>query len=249
MSPDRAAFKLTAMMKLSDPDITRHCPERDVYNALLQLDGKNILELGCGRAEITRAIATEGQNRHITALEVDEIQHVKHLAIDDLANVAFIKAGAENIPCPDNTFDIVFMFKSLHHVPLDLMGQALLEIRRVLKQEGLAYISEPVFAGDFNDLLKLFHNEENVRLVAFAAISQAVDSGLFALQQQSFFNAPMFFTDFADFEQKVLRVTHTDHQLSDELYAEVKRQFENRMGSDGAHFSMPMRIDLLRKQR
>jgi len=236
-------------MKLSDPAMTCLCPESDVYNALLQLDGKNILELGCGRAEITRAIATEGQHRHITALEVDEIQHVKHLSIDDLANVEFIKAGAEDIPCPDNSFDIVFMFKSLHHVPLDLMAQALLEIRRVLKPGGLAYISEPVFAGDFNDLLKLFHNEEKVRLAAFAAISQAVDSGLLVLQQQYFFNTPMFFTDFADFEQKILNVTHTEHRLSDDLYATVKQQFESHMDADGVRFSMPIRIDLLRKQR
>jgi len=238
---------LTAMMTLSAPGITDTRPERDVYNALLQLDGKNILELGCGRAEITRTIATEGTDRRITALEVDEIQHQNHLLIDDLPNVEFIKAGAENIPCSDNKFDVLFMFKSLHHVPLDLMEQALLEINRVLKPGGFAYISEPVFAGGFNDLLKMFHDEQVVRLAAFEAIKESVETGLMSLEQQYFFNSPICFENFADFEQKILKVTHTDHRLDDDLYARVKEQFESHMHEDGASFQMPIRIDLLRK--
>jgi len=236
------------MMIISDPSITRTCPEREIYNGLLQLDGKAILELGCGKAEITRAIATEGHNRHITALEVDDIQHRKHLAIDDLPNVEFIMAGAEEIPCQDNSFDVVFMFKSLHHVPLELMQQALLEIRRVLKPGGYAYISEPVFAGDFNDLLKMFHNEGRVRLAAFDAVKLTVDAGLLSLERQCFFNAPMHFDNFGDFEEKILKVTHTDHRLSDELYTQVKQQFESHMGQNGTDFRMPIRIDLLRKE-
>jgi len=235
------------MMKLSTSKNTATFPEKEVYNKLLQLDHTAILELGCGTAEITRAIATDGIERHTTALEVDEIQYHKHLLIDDLPNVEFIKAGAEAIPCPDSSFDIVMMFKSLHHVPLELMDRALQEIQRVLKSGGFAYISEPVFAGDFNDLLKIFHDEEEVRLAAFNAVKKAVDSDLLTLNQQYFFNAPMSFENFAAFEQMILKATHTDHSLSDELFAQIKQRFESHMTKDGAHFQMPIRIDLLRK--
>ena len=168
-------------MKLSESHISRNCPEHEIYNELLNLDGKHILELGCGRAEITRAIATEGSARTVTALEVDEIQHGLHQKIDDLPNVEFRMAGAEAIPYPNNSFDIAFMFKSLHHVPLELMDNAFAEINRVLKSGGYAYISEPIFAGDFNDVLKMFHDEEQVRLAAFEATKRAVDSGRFEL--------------------------------------------------------------------
>lgn len=236
------------MMQLSDPNVARTCPEKDIYNELLQLDGSDILELGCGRAEITRAIATDGHDRRITALEVDEIQHRQHLQITDLPNVCFLMAGAEAIPCSDNSFDVVLMFKSLHHVPLELMDKALLEIQRVLRPGGLAYISEPIFAGDFNELLKMFHNEEQVRLAAFTAVKHAVDAGLLSLASQTFFNSPMHFDDFADFEQKVLKVTHTDHRLSEELHEQVRQKFERHMRADGANFQMPIRIDLLRKK-
>ncbi|HXH64630.1 MAG TPA: class I SAM-dependent methyltransferase [Mariprofundaceae bacterium] len=234
-------------MQLMTTDIPRTCPERDIYNELLQLDGRDILELGCGRAEITRAIASEGEGRRITALEVDEIQHRNHLAIEDLPNVRFVLAGAEAIPAPDAAFDIVFMFKSLHHVPLELMDKALAEIRRVLKPGGLAYISEPVFAGDFNEILRLFHDEQKVRRAAFEAVKRAVDTGVLGLEQELFFHSPMRFDDFADFEARILKVTHTHHQLSDDLYARVKRKFESHMGPDGAHFNMPIRVDLLQK--
>lgn len=246
--PDAPATVSPHSMILTPPHISRTCPEHEIYNTLLNLDEKNILELGCGRAEITRAIATSGNDRHITALEVDAVQHRQHQAIADLPNVEFIMAGAQSVPCQDNTFDVVFMFKSLHHVPQELMQQALLEIRRVLKPGGMAYISEPIFAGDFNDLLKLFHNEEEVRLAAFEAIRSTVDAGHLTLERQCFFNTPMHFENFADFDQKVLKVSHTEHRLSDTLYAQVQHKFSEHMSPEGAQFTMPIRVDLLRKQ-
>jgi len=234
-------------MKLIETNISRACPEPELFNELLQLDGKRILELGCGRAELTRLIATQGSNRSIAALEVDGIQHNLNLKIAGLPNVEFIKAGAENIPCPDDSFDVAFMFKSLHHVPLELMDKAITEVKRALKPGGFAYISEPVFAGDFNEILRLFHDEEQVRLAAFEAVQRAVDSGLFELTSETFFLSPMHFDDFADFEQKILKVTHSDHSLSPELHAQVKAKFESHMTPEGANFRMPVRVDLLQK--
>ena len=57
-----------------------------------------------------------------TALEVDEIQHALNLQTTDLPNVEFKLAGAQAIPAPDNRFDVALMFKSLHHVPEDMMA-------------------------------------------------------------------------------------------------------------------------------
>ena len=233
-------------MKISQENITRNCPEHEIFNELLELDGKRILEIGCGRAELTRLIASEGEGRNMVALEVDEVQHNLHKQITDLPNVEFRMAGAENIPYPDDHFDVAFMFKSLHHVPLELMDKAMSELGRVLKPGGYAYISEPVFNGDFNNILKMFHNEEQVRLAAFEATKRAVDSGLFELASETFFNSPLHFDDFSDFENKILGATHTDHQLSPELYEAVKTKFETHITPDGTNFLMPIRVDLLK---
>ena len=234
-------------MKISVEHIENTCPESEIYNTELALDGKHILELGCGPADLTRAIATEGQDRQITALEVDKIQHAKNEKITDLPNVCFKLAGAQAIPEADNTFDIVFMFKSLHHVPLDLMEKGFAEIHRVLKPGGYAYISEPIFAGDFNEILRLFNDEQEVRAAAFEATKAAVNSGLFQLCKQIFFNTPIAFENFEDFEKKVLQATHTEFNVSPELHARIKEKFSQYAGKDGARFNMPMRVDLLQK--
>jgi ubiquinone/menaquinone biosynthesis C-methylase UbiE len=247
---ERVAFSQWApetTMKQSSIQITETCAEHEVYERLLALDGMDILELGCGTADITRQIATNGNNRRITATEVDRIQHEKNLLIDDLPNVEFVLAGSEAIPSDDETFDVVFLFKSLHHVPLELMEQALNEVHRVLKPGGLAYISEPLFQGDFNDILRLFHDEETVREAAFNTIKGVVNKKLFALQEEVFFNVPLLFEDFDQFDRLIINVTHNDHQLSPELYQKIRNEFALKMQPDGAKFLMPIRVDLLRK--
>ena len=234
-------------MKIAADKIEVNCPEAEIYNGLLPLDGKHIVELGCGAAEITRNIATTGTNRKITALEVDVCAHEKNLQITDLANVTFALAGAQAIPLEDESVDIVFMFKSLHHVPIELMETSMWEIKRVLKQGGLAYISEPVFAGDFNEILRLFHDEKKVRHAAFNTIKKAVDEGLFKLIEETFFNSPMKFENFSEFENNTIKATHSSHKLDEKLYRLVKQRFEQHVGENGANFLMPMRVDLLQK--
>ena len=234
-------------MKIAPEKIGLNCPETEVYHRLLALDGKHILELGCGNAAITRDIATAGPGRTITALEVDRIAHDQNLQITDLPNVTFGLGGAEAIPLENASVDVVFMFKSLHHVPVALMDQSLREIQRVLKPGGIAYISEPIYAGDFNEILRQFHDEREVREAAFDALKRAVDTGLFELVEEVFFNAPMDFEDFDDFENRVIRVTHTEHKLDAELYQRIRQLFEAHAGKDGARFLVPIRVDLLQK--
>ena len=235
-------------MKIEASVIEITCPETDVYHRLLPLDDSHILELGCGAAEKTRDIATSGANRMVTALEVDVEAHQKNLQITDLPNVKFGLGGAQDIPLDNESVDIVMMFKSLHHVPIELMEPSLREIRRVLKPAGLAYISEPIFAGDFNDILRIFHDEQEVREAAFSALKKAVDQGWFRLLEETFFNTPGFYRDFSEFENTVINATHSQHRLDAGLLELVKQKFEKHLGDDGAHFLTPIRVDLLQKQ-
>jgi SAM-dependent methyltransferase len=221
-------------------EIIRTCPENEIYNELLELDDKSILELGCGAAEKTIQIAREGHGRQIIAMEVDEIQHNKNLSMN-LSNVTFQLAGAEAIPMLNDTFDVVFMFKSLHHIPVKLMAKALIEIHRVLKPNGIAYISEPLFAGDFNEILRLFHDEEIVRQKALSAINNAINTGIFISATETYFNSPLIFENFEDFENRILKVTHTKHKLSDSIYQQIQNLF-----SKSNQFMIPIRVNLLR---
>ena len=234
-------------MRIVAHPIELTCPEVEVYNRLLALDNKHILELGCGAALKTRDIATAGVNRRITALEVDKTAHRKNLEIDDLPNVKFVLSGAQDIPLDDESIDIVLMFKSLHHVPVELMETSLEEIHRVLKPGGLAYISEPIFYSDFNEILRLFHNEKEVREAAFHTLEKAVDSSLFQLVEEVFFNTPGHYRDFAKFEKSIINATYSRHRLDAGLYEQVRQEFERHMGDDVAYFLKPIRVDLLKK--
>lgn len=234
-------------MKIADPGQTTLCNELELLMRSLPLDGASVLELGCGKAEKTRSLAERSGVARILALEVDEIQHARNLAIADLPKVSFRHGGAEAIPADDASMDIVLMFKSLHHVPMAAMDRALREIARVLRPGGLAWISEPVYAGAHNEILRRFHDEKTVREAAFAAVCKAVDDGVLQLERQLFFNTRSHYRDFADFDARIIRVTHTEHRLSATMYDEVRRAFEAHLTADGATFHTPNRVDLLRR--
>jgi SAM-dependent methyltransferase len=213
----------------------------------LPLAAARALELGCGTARQTRLLAASGKFASILALEVDRLQHQKNLELAELPGVRFGLGGAESIPTADGSVDAVFLFKSLHHVPRAQLGNAFAEMHRVLAPGGLVYISEPVFAGDYNEILRLFHDERLVREAAFEATREAVERGQFALVSQTFFRAQVVYRDFDEFERKVIKVTHTEHRLSPELYEQVREKFETHMTQGGARFLAPFRVDLLRK--
>lgn len=234
-------------MKIADHSVKLLCNEYDVLAEELPLRGARILELGCGKADKTRMIAQHGEVAAIVAMEVDAIQHAHNLAVTDLPKVVFKHGAAEAIPEADASFDIVMLFKSLHHVPLAQIDLALSEIQRVLKPGGLVWISEPVFAGEFNEIMRLFHDEEVVRAAAFARVCGAVEEGRFELVKQRFFLTPGHFDSFAQFDERMLRVTHTDHQLAPDVYSAVKNKFESHLTAEGANFRNPLRVDILRK--
>ena len=234
-------------MKIADPTQTTLVNEVKLMLDTLPFDGARVLELGCGKAEKTRSLAETGRVAEILALEVDAIQHVRNLQVTDLPNVRFAHGGAEAIPAEDNAFDIVIMLKSLHHVPVAHMDTALSEIVRVLKPGGLAWISEPVFAGELNEIMRLFHDEKIVREAAFAAVCRAVEDGRLLLKEERFFNTRSLFDSFEQFDARMIRVTHSNHALSPELYREVQKKFAAHLTPEGATFLNPQRVDVLQK--
>jgi ubiquinone/menaquinone biosynthesis C-methylase UbiE len=234
-------------MQLMQSDITRTCMESEVYESLLQFDGAAVLELGCGKAAHTRKIAAAHPTARITAAEVDKIQHAKNIASAPLPNVVFTDFGAQAIALTDSTVDIIMMFKSLHHVPVASMDQALNEIHRVLKPGGRAYLSEPLFAGDLNELTRIYHDEEAVRIEAFGAIRRAIETRRFELVSETFFLENTHYKDFAEFEQRHFKVTHSERNVTPAQREQILRLFNSHLRPDGVTLAHRMRVDLLRK--
>jgi ubiquinone/menaquinone biosynthesis C-methylase UbiE len=215
--------------------------------SLVPLEGARLLELGCGKAEFTRRLLARTQVAAVTALEVDRIQHRLNLEGPQDPRLTFGYGGAEEIPFDDETFDGVMMMKSLHHVPVASMAQALHEISRVLKPGGWAYISEPVYAGPLNDIIKLFHDEGVVRAAAYDALQVAGREEVLHPVSEYWFDMPGHYASYEDFVAKHVETTHSQKSYPPEVAAEVRRQLDAHMTPQGADFMRPMRINLLRR--
>jgi SAM-dependent methyltransferase len=234
-------------MSINRPDAYRRQEEIALMGELVPIAGLKVLELGCGAARTTRLLVERLGAAWVTATEVDRVQHGKNLELKDLPRVTFRYGGAERIADPDGTYDLVVMLKSLHHVPVHRMDQALGEIHRVLKPGGRLYCSEPVYWGQFNDLMRLIDDERVVRERAFAALRGAVERGLFELEREIFFESEGIYPDWRGFEARFVDVTHTDRRIGPERRAEIRAAFEAHLTPSGARFLKPHRVDLLRR--
>ncbi|HNE61241.1 MAG TPA: class I SAM-dependent methyltransferase, partial [Ottowia sp.] len=213
---------------------------------LVPLAGLQVIELGCGSARLARDLLARHPDARVTGLEVDAIQHARNLAAP-AERLSFIAAGAEAIPLPEAQFDLALMLKSLHHVPLALMDQALREVHRVLRTGGHLYVSEPVYAGALNQITRLYNDEGAVRAAAQAALDRALASGQWEAAAERHFAVPVRYADFADFERRMLDVTYAERHLDDDLREQVRARFAAHVGPEGAHFQRPMHVRLLRK--
>ncbi len=221
--------------------------ELDLLASLLPLRGAQLIELGCGAARLAADLVGRFPGAHVTGLEVDERQMAKNLAAPATPGLDFVNAGAQAIPFGDACFDGALMLKSLHPVPMALMAQALAEVGRVLKPGGWLYVSEPVYAGPLNDIMRLFNDEGVVRAAAQQALDAALQTGQWQAADERRFEMPVHFADFDTFEQRMMRPTYADHQIDDVLHSAIRQRFESHLGPLGVALTRPMHVRLLRK--
>lgn len=222
--------------------------ELDLLAELVPLQASQLIELGCGAAHLARALLARYPSASVTGLEVDEHQHAKNLAAPPVQGLNFVKAGAQAVPFADASFDGALMLKSLHHVPTDLMAQALAEVARVLRPGGWLYVSEPVYAGPLNEIMRLFNDEGVVRAAAQQALDAALLNGSWQAAAERRFAMPVYFTDFASFEKRMMQPTYANHQIEAPLREAIRQRFESNMGPDGVRLTRPMHVRLLRQK-
>ncbi|MFT3821130.1 MAG: class I SAM-dependent methyltransferase [Rubrivivax sp.] len=220
--------------------------ELDLLDELVPLAGATLLEAGCGAAQLARALLQRYPDAKVTGLEVDERQHAKNLAAP-ASGLSFVLAGAQAVPFGDARFDGALMLKSLHHVPRALMAGALAEMARVVRPGGWLYVSEPVYGGDYNELVRIYNDEGAVRAAAQQALDAAIAGGAWTQAAERRILSPVRFRDFADFEQRQMRPTFADHHLDDAILARVRECYQPHQGPDGARFMRPLHVRLLRR--
>lgn len=223
--------------------------ELDLIESLVDLSQAKVVELGCGAAKLARDLLQRHPKSEVVGIDPDERQLARNRA-EPQERLTFISGGADAIPFGDASFDGAMMLKSLHHVPVDLMDRSFGEIARVLRPGGWLYVSEPVFAGPLNELVRLFNDERVVRDEAQRAVDRAVASGRWSQEAERRFDVPVSFDSFEDFEKRMIRTTFADHQVDDAQLARIREAYASQAGGNGAlKLTRPMHVRLLRSAR
>jgi SAM-dependent methyltransferase len=221
--------------------------ELEWFAQQVPLAGLRLIELGCGSAAFARALLALEPDTQVTAVEVDATQMALNRAQPLHPRLHWVEAGAQAIPCAGEQFDGALMLKSLHHVPVPLMDQALSEVARVLRPAAWLYVSEPIYGGSLNELVKLYNEEREVRAAAQAALDRALASGRWTSEQETRFALPLAFSDFDDFSRRMLHASYRDDAIDSDLHQRVAQAYAPHQGPTGAHFAVPMRVRLLRR--
>ena len=100
---------------------------------------KSVLDIACGEGYGSALLATVANN--VIGVDISE-QAIKHASAQYKAsNLKYIHGSCSLIPLPDACIDLVVSFETIeHHVEHESM---MLEIRRVLKPDGVLIISSP----------------------------------------------------------------------------------------------------------
>eukprot|EP00771_Trimastix_marina_P002948 gnl/Trimastix_PCT/4123.p1 GENE.gnl/Trimastix_PCT/4123~~gnl/Trimastix_PCT/4123.p1 ORF type:complete len:242 (+),score=59.55 gnl/Trimastix_PCT/4123:95-820(+) len=122
--------------------------------------GKRVLDIGCGQGVHCQIIASLGATQVIGVdANPEQVDAAKHLENDV---IRFKNGTGEQLPLDDGSVDTIFCCRTFHHIPTDLMDQALQEAHRVLAPGGQAIFYE---MGSFEEsdldpmraLIKKFH--------------------------------------------------------------------------------------------
>ncbi len=119
---------------------------RIVEFAKLQ-EGESVLDIGCGSG--TAVIAAAQQLSSGSVLGIDPTPTMVELAKEQLsqkthqADVSIKEGGAEKIPAPDHSFDIILALNSFHH--WGDVDKGIAEVKRVLKENGRFIIGTEQF--------------------------------------------------------------------------------------------------------
>jgi len=144
---DSVATKYAPTFRAEINDFHRHAEHtiwgRDVSAFLGPLEGKRVLEIGCGLGRHSVLLAKSGALVTAFDLSLNSVSaaHERAAMNGVSGKVAFNVAAAEALPYADASFDVIFGRSILHHLEV---YPTLSELHRVLRPGGKAAFIEPM---------------------------------------------------------------------------------------------------------
>lgn len=116
---------------------------RKCINFCGKVEGKKILNIGCYNGWFEK-FAIENGATEVIGIDTNEnnLVNARNQAINK--NVRFLRASVLDLSQFEaNYFDLITMFDVIEHLPKNMEEKCLLEVKRVLKNEGSLIISAP----------------------------------------------------------------------------------------------------------
>ena len=217
----------------------------DVIVETLELEGKRVIDVGCGDGHLTRLLA--GRGARVLGVECSPRQLARAHAAAPVAEETFVDGVGQALPVADGEADAVVFFNSLHHIPAPFMAAALAEAWRVLKGDGVVYVSEPVAEGEFFEVCRPIDDETLVRAQALAALRTAPG---FAILDEFLFIHTVKLASYEALRDRIVSANSEREAAFERLDASMRTLFQAKGRSDGLggrEFDQPMRVILLRK--
>lgn len=116
----------------------------EIMQILEPLEGRRVLEIGCGRGTLSVSLAKQGAV--VTGMDIGPnlVEAARLVAEANKVDATFVEASATELPVEDATFDVVVGIAILHHLSRTDLAAAVREAHRVLKPGGSAVFVEPV---------------------------------------------------------------------------------------------------------
>lgn len=152
---------------------------------LMDVRGKNVVDVGCGAGELVRGLTGKGAS--VIGIDLPFMLE-KAKAETPAGNETYIEGGAEVLPLDDRSMDLVVYFASFHHIPEQGMEPAMKEAHRVLKPGGKILFLEPVgVEGSYFELIRLVDDEREVQQLAKKMIDNAPGFDFKHIKEEMFY--------------------------------------------------------------
>jgi ubiquinone/menaquinone biosynthesis C-methylase UbiE len=223
----------------------------EMLDELLDVRGRDVLDVGCGEGGLARRLASAGAR--VVGLDPQALtfqQTRGDRARAPEVAVSYVDGVAQSLPFLDASFDVVVFFNSLHHVPVEAMDAALGEAARVLRNGGLLYVQEPLTEGSAFELLRPVEDETAVRHAAQRALAKASEAGLVQIASRQ----AVLTLRHADFEQlrtRTIAVAPARAIAFEEQETDLRGHFEHlgRPVEGGYEFDQPFLVQLFERRR
>ena len=97
------------------------------------MEFQDVLDCDCGTGPMIEILSEKYPDKHYTGLDLTP-EMIKKAKEKNLPNTEFIVGDCENLPFPDNSFDVIICTNSFHHYP---NPQAFFDnVYRVLRKNG-----------------------------------------------------------------------------------------------------------------